>query len=106
MHVLGSGCSGCLSQFWYNTSFHTSIGRLPFEALYGYSPRHFGIPMTPETSVPNMDTWLQERQLITDLMKQHLNHACVRMKAQADKGRSEREFPVGDLVFLKLQPYA
>ena len=28
-----------------------------------------------------------------------------RMKHQADKGRVEREFQVGDEVFLKLQPY-
>ena len=27
------------------------------------------------------------------------------MKAQANKGRSEREFVVGDMVYLKLQPY-
>ena len=27
------------------------------------------------------------------------------MKAQADKNRSERSFAVGDLVYLKLQPY-
>jgi hypothetical protein len=27
------------------------------------------------------------------------------MKAQADKNRIEREFSVGDLVYLKLQPY-
>jgi hypothetical protein len=27
------------------------------------------------------------------------------MKAQADKNRSERQFDVGDLVYLKLQPF-
>jgi hypothetical protein len=27
------------------------------------------------------------------------------MKAQADKNRQEREFQVGDWVYMKLQPY-
>lgn len=39
------------------------------------------------------------------LVKQHLFRAQDRMKRQADKGRSEREFQVGDQVYLKLQPY-
>jgi hypothetical protein len=50
-----------------------------------------------------MGQWLQEREVMTSLIKQHLQR--VRMKNQADKGRSERAFSVGDLVFLKLQPY-
>lgn len=39
------------------------------------------------------------------LVKQHLLRAQARMKRQADKCYSERSFSVGDLVFLKLQPY-
>jgi hypothetical protein len=40
-----------------------------------------------------------------ELIHQHLLRAQDRMKRQADKGRSERVFLVGDKVFLKLQPY-
>lgn len=40
-----------------------------------------------------------------DLVHQHLLRAQQRMKRQADKGRSECSFQVGDAVFLKLQPY-
>lgn len=42
---------------------------------------------------------------MSELVKQHLEHAKLRMKHQTDKGRSEREFTVGDWVFLKLQSY-
>jgi hypothetical protein len=40
-----------------------------------------------------------------EVIRQHLNRANVRMKNQADKGRTELSFEVDDLVFLKLQPY-
>jgi hypothetical protein len=40
-----------------------------------------------------------------DVIRQHLLRAQDCMKHQADKGRSEREFSVGDKVFLKLQSY-
>lgn len=39
------------------------------------------------------------------LLQQHLERVRARMKHQADKKRSEREFQVGDSVFMKLQPY-
>jgi hypothetical protein len=52
-----------------------------------------------------LDDWLKERQVMADLIHQHLHHAVNRMKIHADKGRSERTFTVGDLVFLKIQPY-
>lgn len=38
-------------------------------------------------------------------VRRHLLRAQQRMKAQADKRRSERSFNVGDSVYLKLQPY-
>jgi hypothetical protein len=53
----------------------------------------------------DLNQWLQDRQLLTALVKQHLNRAVVRMKHQVDKGRTERSFEVEDLVFLRLQAY-
>jgi hypothetical protein len=39
-------------------------------------------------------------------LKLHLNKVNQLMKAQADTKRTDRSFGAGDLVFLKLQPYA
>lgn len=54
---------------------------------------------------PALDDWCQNREVMNALIKQHLMRARFRMKRQADKRRSERQFEVGDKVFLKLQPY-
>ena len=55
--------------------------------------------------VPELHKWMADRELMHNVVKQHLLRAQARMKRQADKGRSERHFTVGDMVFLKLQPY-
>lgn len=94
-----------LAEFWYNTSFQSALGHTPFEVLYGHPPHHFGISALAVSQVADLDTWLTERNLLTSLIQQQLHRAQQRMKSQADKKRSEREFQVGDMVYLKLQPY-
>jgi hypothetical protein len=94
-----------LAEFWYNTRYHTSLDRSPFEVLYGHKPRFFGLQTKDSCQVPNLESWMQERELMQQVIKQHLLRAQVRMKSQADKHRSEVSFQVGDKVFLKLQPY-
>jgi hypothetical protein len=93
------------AEFWYNTSEHSSIGRSPFEALYGYSPKHFGMAAEEVVSTPELSSWLSQREVMNKLIHQHLLRAQQRMKRQADKKRSEWQFSVGDNVFLKLQLY-
>lgn len=49
--------------------------------------------------------FVQDREKLQQLLKENLQKAQERMKMYADRKRSEREFEVGDEVFLKLQPY-
>jgi hypothetical protein len=81
-----------------------SVGKNPFEALFGCHPRVLGIDPEP-TAVGNMNVWLAERSRMNQLIRQHLLRAQDRMKKQADKKRFEHSFSVGDLVYMKLQPY-
>jgi len=48
---------------------------------------------------------LADKNAILDELKWLLHKAQERMKNQADKKRRDIEFQVGDVVFLKIQPY-
>ena len=56
--------------------------------------------MTTETEVT-----LQDHEEMMKTLQQNLHHAQNRMKKFADQKRTERSFEVGDLVYLKMQPY-
>jgi hypothetical protein len=51
-----------------------------------------------------LDELLQERDLMTKLLKVHLERVRQHMKKQDDKDQTERVFQMGDWVYLKLQP--
>jgi hypothetical protein len=85
--------------------YHTALGHSPFEVLYDHTPCHFCITNLNACSMPDPGEWLHNRQEFTSMMQQQLLRAQQWMKAHADKHRSKREFQVGDLVYLKVQPY-
>ncbi|XP_026449301.1 uncharacterized protein LOC113349540 [Papaver somniferum] len=94
-----------LAEYWFNTNYHTSLKMFPFQALYGYQPPHLVFPIPTPTSVETVEDYLQKRDLMLQLLKHDLSKAQKRMKFFADQKRSDMEFAVGDMVFLKLQPY-
>lgn len=94
-----------LAEFWYNTSHHSSLGNTPFYVLYGHHPQQLGIEAPYPSSNSDLTSWLQERELMQQLVQQHLLRAQRKMMHQADKKRSFRSFQVGDSVYVKIQPY-
>lgn len=74
-----------LAEFWYNTSFHSSLGNTPFYVLYGHHPQQLGIETPCASNISDLNSWLQERGLMQQLVQQHLLRAQRKMKYQADK---------------------
>jgi hypothetical protein len=95
-----------LAKFWYNTSYHSSLGCTPFKVLYGYDPVVAAAPLLPPMDTKSIHDLLVDRNLHIALIKQHLAAAQNRIKLHVDKNRTDREFGVGEQVLLCLQPYA
>ncbi|TQD95179.1 hypothetical protein C1H46_019202 [Malus baccata] len=94
-----------LVEFAYNNSYHLSIGMAPFEALYGKACR-----------TPLCWSEAGERSLVGPeivdatnanirFIKANLKAAQDRQKSIADKHSKDREYKIGDYVFLKLSPW-
>lgn len=93
------------AEWWYNTTFHSTISMTPFQALYGTPPPAISMYLPGTTAVHVVDVALQGRDELIRSLKSHMSIAHNRMKQHADLHRTEREFEVGDWVFLKLHPY-
>jgi hypothetical protein len=94
-----------LAEFWYNSSYHSALKCSPFKALYGYEPVFAASPGVAKEGDQLVEEWLAERQAYAALLKQKLASAQNRMKIQAGKKWTDREFQVGEFVLVKLQPY-
>jgi hypothetical protein len=93
------------AEYWYNTTWHASIKMTPFEAVYGTPPSRLLSYVPGTTTVDAVDVLLRDRTQLITLLRHNMKQAQQRMKKYADLRRSEREFEVGQQVYLRLQPY-
>ena len=94
-----------LAEYWYNTNFHTSIQTTPYEVVYGQPPPSPIAYVQGQSHVDAVDRSLSAREAAVRLLKFHLHRAQQKMKINADKHRTERDFDVGQWVYVKLQPH-
>lgn len=93
------------AELWYNTSYHISTELTPFEVVYGRQPPTLLYYTEGETRVEAVARELKDRDVALRQLKYNLKCAQDRMKAQADKKRTDVQFEVGDWVFLHLRPH-
>lgn len=93
------------AEFSYNSSPHMSSKLTPFKVMYGRDPPAILKFETGQGVVSSVEETLRERDAILDDLRVNLLRAQQKMKNDADKKRRAESFEVGDMVFLKLQPY-
>ncbi|KAF5196221.1 hypothetical protein FRX31_014193 [Thalictrum thalictroides] len=66
---------------------------------------HLAFPAEHSSTVAVVQDYMKHRSATLDLVRESLHKAQERMKWYANKRRTDRNFLVGDWVYLKLQPY-
>jgi len=93
------------AEYWYNTAYHTSIGMTPFRVVYGREPPQL-LRYTPNShDVIAVQEQLMLRDATLAKLKCNLQRAQQVMTKYADEKRMHKEFAIGDMVLVKLQPY-
>jgi hypothetical protein len=64
-----------LAECWYNVSWHSAVSMSPFQVLYGYQPRHFGVDLQAACPLVSLQDWMSEKGVMTQLVQQHLARA-------------------------------
>jgi hypothetical protein len=94
-----------VAELWYNCVYHTAIKMSPFEELYEYASPHIQTLSIPCNVQQEVQVTIAEKDHMLKTLQHNLTQAQNRMKKFADMKRTERTFEVGDMVYLKMQPY-
>nr|GEY74049.1 gypsy/Ty3 retroelement polyprotein [Tanacetum cinerariifolium] len=91
----------------FNDSMPKSQGKAVILVIVnGLSNLPVHVPyMGGESKVESVDKSLKAREKVVEVCKFHLKRAHDGMKSQANKHRTDKEYVVGDWVYLKLQPH-
>lgn len=85
-----------MAEWWFNTTFHSSLQTTLYKILYWHDPIQSNISATPGTNIAAVEDMLTEKRQQTEILKENLAKARQRIKSDADKGRTERRFNIGD----------
>ena len=91
-------------EFAYNNSYQATIGKAPYEALYGRSCRTTLYWIEPEDSLLLRPDLVRETTEKVAVIRDHILAAQSRQKSYTYQRRRPLEFQVGDFVMLKVSP--
>ena len=89
----------------YNTSWHSTIRRTPFEVVYGREPPSLLTYVLGTAKVATVEEELLQRDQVLKLLKGHIKEAQMQMKMSYDSKHGEEEYQEGAWVYVRLQPY-
>lgn len=94
-----------IAQFCFNSKKSSATNKSPFEIVTGQQPL---LPHTVQETYrgkhPKAFNFTKEWKNNAEIARAYLEKAAERMKKWADHGRKQREFQVGDMVLVKLNP--
>ncbi len=69
------------AQWWYNTSYHTTLKTSHFQALYVYTPPQLSIELILRSQNNEAQDLILQRQQMLQLLKENLEESSNRMKS-------------------------
>ena len=94
-----------MEEYYYNTTYYMSIKMTPFMVLYSYEAPSFMDLVLGDSRVPKEKHFLHDSQDILMVLKENIQQAQNHQKLYADQHQIEHSFKVGDMVYLRLEPY-